>query len=230
MRLSIIIPAHNEEKFIEQTIDKIFRLEIEKEVIIVNDGSTDNTQRILENLKNKYNFKLIKCEKNSGKGKAINNGLLEVTGDFLVIQDADLEYDPKDIPKLLEKIDENASAVYGNRGVKRWPKRGYYYVLGAKILSITINLLFGSKLKDVYTGYKLFNLKRVDLNMLKDLHSTGFEFEAEITCKILKSGGKILEIPITYIPRNKEEGKHIGLKDAFAGFFTIIKCRLGLDF
>jgi len=232
MKLSIIIPAYNEEDFIGTLIEKVFSVSFscDKEVIVVNDCSTDNTQKILEKIKGKYNFKLLKHEKNFGKGKAIKTGLEEVTGNLVIIQDADLEYNPKDIPILLEKTNQDISAVYGNRGTTRWPKRGYHYVIGAKILTQTINLLYGSKLKDAYTGYKLFNLEKVDIDLLKNLKSSGFEFEAEITCKILKNRGKIVEVPINYIPRNKEEGKKIKFKDALLGLLTVIKCKLGLDF
>jgi len=114
--------------------------------------------------------------------------------------------------------------VYGKRGSKRWPKRGYHYIIGAKILTVTINILFGGKLTDTYTGYKLFNVNKIGINLLKNLKSTGFEFEAEVTCKILAQNGKIVEVPINYIPRSKNEGKHIGLKDVFKGFHTILLC------
>lgn len=231
MKLSIIIPVNNEDKYIEETLKKVsgVTLPYEKEIIVINDGSTDNTKKILEEIKNKYNFKLLHHLKNLGKGQAIKTGLQEVTGEILIIQDADLEYDPSDIPNLIKKI-QNVSAVYGNRGIKKLPKRGYRYILGAKILTNVINLLFSSKLKDVYTGYKLFNLKKIDINLLENLKSTGFEFEAEVTCKILKSGGKIIEIPISYTPRNKKEGKKIKFKDSIKGLLTILKCKLNLDF
>ena len=229
MKLSIIIPVNNEEKCVAQTIEKISKvlLPVEKEIVIVNDGSTDKTFKILEELKSIYNFKLINLEKNQGKGHAIKSGLKEITGNYLLIQDADLEYDPIDIPKLLGKIDKNTSAVYGNRGIKKWPKKGYHYILGAKMLTTLINILFKTKLKDVYTGYKLFNLEKINL---QNLTSSGFEFEAEVTCKILKNKGKIVETNISYNPRNKKEGKKIKLKDALKGLLTIVKNRLGLDF
>jgi dolichol-phosphate mannosyltransferase len=225
MTLSIIIPAHNEESFIEQTIKKVYELNIpyEKEVIVINDGSNDKTEEILNNIWHKYKFKIVKNSKNLGKGASIKNGLELITGKFLIIQDADGEYDPEDIPSLLKHMSNEIGAIYGDRGTKKWPKRGYHYVLGAKILTVFINLIYGSKLKDVYTGYKLFNLNKIDLNLLKNLKSTGFEFEAEVTCKILKNKNIIIEIPINYIPRNKEEGKHIGFKDAIIGFWTILK-------
>ena len=229
MKLSIIIPVHNEEQYVKKVLEKVLAVPLtcEKEIIVINDGSTDNTEKILEELVKKNNLKLFKHQKNLGKGSAIKTGITESTGNLIIIQDADLEYNPRDIPTLLEKINKDTAAVYGNRDTKKWPKREYRYVLGAKILTMIINLLYGSKLKDVYTGYKLFNAEKIDINLLKNLKSTGFEFEAEVTCKILSNGGKIVEVPIEYIPRNKKEGKHIGLKDAFKGFSTILCARLG---
>jgi glycosyltransferase involved in cell wall biosynthesis len=225
MKLSIIIPVHNEENYIGEVLERIFALQLfcEKEIVVVNDGSTDNTSKILEKLSEVNNFKLLKHEKNLGKGQAIKTGLGECTGDLIIIQDADLEYNSNDIPLLLNKMSSDISAVYGKRGSKRWPKRGYYYIIGAKILTITINILFGGKLTDTYTGYKLFNVSRIGIDLLKNLKSTGFEFEAEVTCKILAQSGKIVEVPINYIPRSKNEGKHIGLKDVFKGLFIILE-------
>jgi glycosyltransferase involved in cell wall biosynthesis len=228
MKLSIIIPVHNEEKSIEKILEKVFSVDFScgKEVIIIDDGSSDNTPKILLELNKKYDFKLLNHKNNLGKGTAIKTGLKIINSDLVIIQDADLEYDPNDIPLLLNNMTNEISAVYGKRGYKKWPKRCFYYVLGAKILTYMINILYNENLTDVYTGYKLFNLNKIDINLLKNLKSTGFEFEAEITCKILTNKGKIKEVPITYIPRNKEEGKHIGLKDAFKGFIMIISCYL----
>jgi len=225
MKLSIIVPAHNEERYIAKTLEQVFAIELpgEKEVVVVNDGSTDNTKNILADLAKNYNFKLREHDKNQGKGAAIKTGLEIVTGNLIIIQDADLEYSPRDIPALLSAINENISAVYGMRNSKIWSRT--HYVLGARILTSVINILYGVKLRDTYTGYKLFNLNKIDLNLLKNLISTGFEFEAEVTCKILRNKGYIAETPISYYPRNKKEGKHIGPKDAFRGLWTILKCR-----
>jgi len=229
MKLSIIIPVHNEELSIEEVLSKVSALPIQdKEIIVIDDASSDRTGRILIELNKTMDFKLLHHLKNQGKGAALNTGFGYATGDLIIIQDADLEYDPADIPSLLEKMGENTAAVYGNRGIKKWPKRGFHFVLGAKILTTTINILYGSRLKDVYTGYKLFNLKRIGPHFLKNLSSTGFEFEAEVTCKILGLRETIIEIPISYTPRSKAEGKHIGWTDAVRGFYTIILCRLGI--
>jgi len=226
MKLSVIIPCHNEEKYIEKVLTDVNSLELpcEKEIIAINDGSDDNTKALLKKLKGGVNFKLLEHNKNLGKGTAIKTGLGITTGDLIIIQDADLEYDPADIPFLLKKMEGDVWAVYGNRGIKRWPKRGFHYMLGAKALTFLVNFIYRSNLHDVYTGYKLFNLNKTGKELFKNIKSSGFEFEAEITCKILEIQGKIIEVPINYTPRNKAEGKHIGLRDAFKGFFTIMRC------
>jgi len=224
MRLSIIIPAYNEEAFISKVLEKVFSIpsSIEREVIVVDDGSRDGTLQILGSLKPKYNFKLISHEKNLGKGAAIKSGIREALGTHMIIQDADLEYDPREIPKLLEKMDESVWAVYGSRPSRIVPERGAHYIMGAKLLTLTINLLYGAHLKDAYTGYKLFNLEKMNKETFLNLRSSGFEFEAEITCKILKNKGRIIEVPIEYTPRGKSHGKKINFKDAIRGFITTI--------
>lgn len=226
MKLSIIIPTYNEEKFIEETIKKVFSSSIPCpiEVIIIDDGSADQTNEILEKLKSFYNFKHFRSAKNLGKGSAIKTGLSMAEGNLIIIQDADLEYDPKEIPVLLASMENDVWAVYGKRHATKRPNFGFYYVLGAYIITSTINILYGTKLRDSYTGYKLFNIDKMGKELLTDLKSTGFEFEAEVTCSILNKKGKIIEVGIDYTPRSKQEGKHIGLSDAFKGFSTILKC------
>jgi len=160
-------------------------------------------------------------QKHQGRGQALITGILKSTGDAIIFQDADLEYDPSDWPKLLKKLEEpNTDVVYGSRTLN--PKRkGYsHYVLGARLLTNLINLLYKSKLSDLYTGYKLFRYK-----ILKSLTltSSGFEFEVEITSKLLKRGVKIEEVPIAYYPRRFSEGKKITMWDGIKGFWCIIK-------
>ena len=178
--LSIIIPAYNEEAFIAKVLEKVFSIpsSIDKEVIVVDDGSRDGTLEILESLKLKYNFKLISHENNLGKGAAIKSGIREAQGTHTIIQDADLEYDPQEIPKLLKEMNEDVWAVYGRRPSRRAPERGVHYIVGAKLLTLTINLLYGAHLKDAYTGYKLFNLEKINKETFLNLRSSGFEFES----------------------------------------------------
>jgi glycosyltransferase involved in cell wall biosynthesis len=226
MKLSIIIPAHNEEKTIETVLGLVEAVDIapwEKEIIVVNDGSGDGTWQILENLQKLKNFILLNHKKNLGKGAAIKTALEKVSGDFVIIQDADLEYQPADFPALLQALNSGNRVVFGDRGIKRYPERGFHYVIGAKILTWSVNLLYGARLRDLYTGYKL-----IPSALIKglNLQSSGFEFEAEVACKILKQGIQIKEVPINYMPRSKQQGKHIRFKDAVVGLWTIVKFRL----
>lgn len=227
MRLSIIIPAFNEEKTLAELVRKVQQIFLpgyEKELIIIDDGSTDRTPELITHLSQEMSIKSFRHQRNLGKGAAVRTGIREATGDSIMIQDADLEYDPKNYGKMLEALEE-ADAVYGNRGVKTWPQRGFHYVIGAKFLTWTVNVLFAARLRDLYTGAKVFKsaaLKKINLE------STGFEFEAEVTCKLLKTGAIIVEVPIEYQPRSLAAGKKIRLKDALKGFWTILKCRFSL--
>lgn len=226
MKLSIIIPVFNEAKTIEEMIGRVVKapsLNFEKEIIIVDDYSNDGTEKILENIKKRYGFSLFRHNKNFGKGAAIKTGLEGVTGDWVLIQDADLEYDPGDYSKLLGALNENSPVIYGSRNLKNQKKGYWHYVLGAKFLNFLLNLLFGSRLTDAYTGYKIF-----PVSLMKSifLDSRGFEFEMEVTAKILKKGIGIKEIPINYYPRKFSQGKKIRFRDGLIGIWTIIKYRL----
>ncbi len=221
-RLSIIIPVYNEEQTIALVLEKIFKQKLtgwQKEIIVVDDGSSDETlQRLKPYLKD---LKLVKHRNNLGKGAAIRNGLESATGEAVVIQDADLEYDPQDWPRLLGVWHPlNSPVIYGSRNIRPL-RRGYWQcVLGVWLLTGLVNFLYAAKLTDVYTCYKLFSTPL--LKSLK-LEGTGFEIEAEITCKILKRGIKIQEVPIAYLPRRYQEGKKIKFKDGLVGMWTILK-------
>lgn len=223
MKLSIIIPVFNEERTIEEIIKKIniLTLPVEKEIIIVNDGSFDNTGSQLKNLKEKYSFILLDHKKNEGKGMAIRTGINEATGDFLIIQDADLEYDPNDYIKLLIPfLEYGAEVVYGSRSLGK-NKRGHLsFYLGGKALTVIANLLYGLGITDESTCYKAF---KTDLIKKIKLESKGFEFCPEITAKIGRMGIKIYEVPISYNARKKKEGKKIKWKDGFIAIWTLLK-------
>jgi len=227
MKVSIIIPVFNEEKTIEEIIKKIEKvpLSIKKEIIIVNDGSFDNTKKILEQLKKKFDFILISHQKNQGKGAAIRTGLSLTTGDFILIQDADLEYSPGDYPVLLEPLLKNeAEIVYGSRNIFENPRFSIFYFWGGQFLTSIFNFLFKTKLTDINTGYKVFK-KDVFKNI--KLRENDFAFCEEITCKVIKRGYKIKEVSIHYSPRNFKEGKKIRWwRDGLRGLYVIIKYHL----
>lgn len=225
-KLSIIIPVFNEEKTISAVLEKVLANkidEIEKEIIVVNDGSTDKTKEIIQPFLSKIT--LLDFSQNFGKGNAIVQGLKKSTGDFVIVQDADLEYDIEDWQKMVLEIkkDKTISAVFGSREMQSQRKGYFHYVFGVRLLTFLINLLFGSKLTDSYTCYKL--IKKEVLNKI-NLNSKGFEIEAEITCKFLKNKEKIIEVPINYFPRKFSQGKHIRAKDGILGILKIIECRI----
>lgn len=224
-KLSIIIPIYNEKKTLLEIIKRVEMadaLNLKKEIILVDDGSNDGTREMLKNLEEKY--LVIYHAKNQGKGAALKTGFQKSTGDIILIQDADLEYNPQNYPRLLRPILENKTdVVYGSRALQKNPhlNKGNYY--GAKIISWLTNVFYGSHLTDVYTCYKVFKtsiLKKVELE------SRGFDFEQEITSKILKVGYGIVEVPIDYSPRGFGAGKKIKAKDGLIAVWKIIKYRL----
>lgn len=225
-KISIIIPVFNEENSIEEILKRVDGAQIsgwEKEIIVVDDGSSDKTPQILRSLKNKISFKLINHSENRGKGSAIKTALNEAHGDYVLIQDADLEYNPKDYPELLRPIEQKkAEIVYGSRNLKL-EKRGYFLNFWAgRFLTFLTNLFFGSNLTDINTGYKVFKTE-----ILKNLHpeNSRFEFCEEVTVKALKAGYKIFEAPISYNPRKIKEGKKLRWHDGITGFLTIVKLK-----
>jgi len=228
MKLSIIIPVYNEEKSILKVIDKVKKVKlnkIKKEILIIDDFSTDNTKEILKKLKN-GNIKVFFHQKNQGKGAAIRTGLKNVTGDVILIQDADFEYNPEEYPKLLKPIIENkANVVYGSRldAIRRNLKNMYkLHYFGNMFLTIITNILYGAKITDMETGYKVFRKEVIKGMKLK---AKRFDFEPEITAKILKKGYKITEIPINFFGRKFEEGKKITWIDGVKALLYLIKYR-----
>lgn len=219
-KISIVIPAYNEEKTIERVLNKVRQvstLGFEKEIIVIDDGSTDQTEGVVKKFDDVIFFK---HEKNKGKGAAIQTAIDKASGDLLMIQDADLEYNPGNYQKLISAYKSGSKVVYGSRNMN--PKRrGYtHYVWGVKFLSEVVSLISGQRITDAYTCYKLFEKGVLD-NL--SLESNGFEIEAEITIKTIKKGYKIKEVPIDYFPRTFKEGKKINAKDGIKGLYSIFK-------
>jgi glycosyltransferase involved in cell wall biosynthesis len=218
MKLSIIIPVYNEEKTLQEIVKKVDEVSVSpssKEIVIVDDASSDTTPQILETLQKKYkDLTVITHKLNAGKGAAVRTGMKKATGDYIVIQDADLEYDPKDLKRLFSPIQQNtAKVVYGTR-LKRLPNlkkeesrpRFLIHYLGNRFLSFVTSMLYGQWITDMETCYKIFPRSFIQTTQIK---GNGFNFEPEITAKLIKAGYKIVELPIKTTPRGYEEGKKL---------------------
>lgn len=224
MKISVIIPVYNEVGTIQEIVRRVHDQGFASEIVIVDDGSTDGTQDILATFDGKNGIRVILCAENRGKGAAVRTGIESSTGEVLVIQDADLEYNPREIKFLLQPIEEGlADVVYGSRflGGARRPVM-FWHMVANKLLTLLTNVLFDTILTDMETGYKVFKRRVVqDLR----LRANRFDFEPEFTAKILKRKVKVFEVPISFNPRDYSEGKKIGLRDAFIAVWTLLKYR-----
>jgi glycosyltransferase involved in cell wall biosynthesis len=220
-KISVVIPVYNENQWVRELVRRVRAVPIPKEIILVDDCSTDGTRDTLKELKQEC-CKVILQPKNQGKGAALRTGFQHATGDVIIVQDADLEYDPAEYPKLIQPILEGkADVVYGSRFIGETHRVLYFWhMISNKLLTMASNLFTNLNLTDMETCYKVFRREVLDGMVLK---SDRFGFEPEFTAKIAKKNLRIYEIPISYSGRTYEEGKKIGLKDAFQALFCIIR-------
>jgi glycosyltransferase involved in cell wall biosynthesis len=224
MNVSVIMPVYNEENTLEEIIRRVKNTGIPDQIVIVDDGSVDGTKDLLQGYRDDDMIEIILHDQNQGKGAAVVTGFEHATGDIFMIQDADLEYDPREYPKLLQPLEEGvADVVYGSRFLGA-PRRVamFWHMVANKLLTLMTNILYDTILTDMETGYKVFKREIVE-DMT--IHAKRFDFEPEFTAKILKRDVKIYEVPISFNPRDYDEGKKIGLRDAFEAVWTLLKYR-----
>jgi glycosyltransferase involved in cell wall biosynthesis len=220
--LSVVMPVYNERTTIDEIIRRVVAVPIRKELIVVDDGSTDGTGEILDTLKQELSFTLLR-QTNAGKGAALRRGFAAVTGDLVVIQDADLEYSPEEFPELIELICQGkADVVYGSRFLGRHRVFLFTHYLGNRVVTLATNLLYNTMLTDMETCYKVM---RVEVLRSMTLESNGFGIEPELTAKIFKRGFRVYEIPITYAGRGYNEGKKITWTAGLVALWVLLKYR-----
>ncbi len=224
--LTVLIPCYNERGTVAEIVKRVHSAAPEAEIIVVDDGSTDGSHDVLKALEDGAYpcLHILRHAQNGGKGAAVRTGIEAAQGDIILIQDADLEYDPRDYPSLLRPIEEGrAEVVYGSRFLGG-PRRTmmFWHMVANKLLTLMTNVLYDTILSDMETGYKVF---RADVIKGVRLRARRFDFEPEVTAKMLKRRHRIYEVPITFDPREYEQGKKIGLKDAFAAVWTLLLYR-----
>src|SRR4051795_5587786 len=221
MRVSFLIPAYNEAANIVEVLDRVDALPFDKQVIVVDDGSTDGTADLVSS----RNGVLLLRQPNRGKGAALRSAIGHIDGDIAVIQDADMEYDPAEVPKLIEPIERGAAdVVYGSRLKGGEPQRAYlfWHLVGNRFLSLLTGVLYNTTLSDMETGYKAF---RVEILRSLDLRESDFAIEPEITAKVCKRGLRVYELPIAYYGRTYAEGKKITWRDGFKAVWVLLRVR-----
>ncbi len=223
MKLSVLIPVYNEARTIDEILRLVTREGTEKEVVVVDDGSTDGTREKLEPWNGKDGVRVILHPRNLGKGRAVRTAMAQARGDILVIQDADLEYDPSEYPLLIRPIEAGrADVVFGSRfiGSSEHRVQNFWHQQGNRLLTLVSNVMTGLNLSDMATCYKAFH-RRVVPSL--DLSSKGFGVDAEITAKVAHGGFRVFEVPVSYFGRSRAEGKKIRLKDGFAALSALLR-------
>ena len=223
--LSVIVPVFNERNTVAEILRRMRRVElpVDREIVVVNDASSDGTDKVLGALEDST-VRVVTHPKNKGKGAAIRTGLTHARGDLIIIQDADLEYDPEDWPRLLNPVLKGkARVVYGSRFTGERKNMLFWHWVGNRFLSLATNVLYNTTLSDMETCYKLFDRKVLEGITIE---SNRFEFEPEITAKVLRRGHRIYEVPISYAGREFDEGKKITWKDGFGALWTLFKYRV----
>jgi glycosyltransferase involved in cell wall biosynthesis len=226
MRISFIIPAFNESATIVEVLERIESLGLDRQIVVVDDGSTDDTERALGGWRGRDGVVILRQPKNLGKGAAIRAAIPHIDGEIAVIQDADMEYDPADVPALVEPIERGvADVVYGSRLSGGRPQRAYmfWHLVGNRFLSLLTNVLFNTTISDMETGYKAF---RADVLRGLPLRESGFGIEPEITATVCKQGLRIYEMPIAYYGRTYAEGKNITWRDGFKAIYVLARVRV----
>jgi glycosyltransferase involved in cell wall biosynthesis len=226
VRVSFLVPAYNEATTIVELLDRVSALDLEKQIVVVDDGSTDGTGDLAERWRNGREGVVVIRQANRGKGAAIRAAIPHVDGDVAVIQDADLEYDPADVPALIEPIERGAAdVVFGSRLSGGRPQRAYlfWHLVGNRFLTLLTNVLYNTTLSDMETGYKAF---RIEVLRSLDLRQDDFGIEPEITAKVCKRKLRLYELPIAYYGRTYAEGKKITWRDGFKAIRVLLSVRL----
>ena len=236
MKLSIIVPVYNEREVVKDILNQVCgvtltvevglgeKVTLEKEIIVIDDGSTDGTRETLIEEQKKRDFVLLFHKRNRGKGAGVRTGIAHSTGDIVLIQDADLEYDPRDYPTLLRPIlEKRVKVVYGSRFLGPRKAMLFWHMVGNKFLTLVTNVLYNAILSDMETCYKMLD---GDLARSLNLKSEGWGIDPEITAKVLKRGHRIFEVPISYYGREYFEGKKISWRDGFTVLWTLLKYRV----